>query len=210
MKKHLGLCILVSFSSLFLAFESKAQDMKKKKGSNISNKRIPTALKRVLRADKTDEHPYIAGKFYCNNFASQFFLQNSNLINTIDAYNIEVMAREWGTIISRLSENEKLPIYYVSLHNEEHGFHHAMNAYLLDPKKPEASESYLFIEPQSDEVLFSLREVYDHYRPFFDKSDAEEVMKISIGTFDSFTPHPYSGLYQSSTNNLYGFEVKFK
>jgi hypothetical protein len=38
---------------------------------------------------------------------------------------------------------------------DEHGFYHAINAYLVNPEKPQEIESYIFIEPQSDETFIS-------------------------------------------------------
>lgn len=208
MGKYFALFLVnfVFFSSFIFA-----QDMKPQTRNNpLATKPIPASLKKVLLDDKTDEHLYIAGKFYCHNFASQFFLQNSSLVKNMDTFDIEAMGSEWGTIILRLAETEKLPIYYVSLSNAEYGFYHAINAYLIDPAKPEALESYLFIEPQSDEVFFSLKDIYDRYRRYYDKTDAEEILKVSIGTFDAYKSNSVSGIYQSWNSSLYNFEAKFK
>ena len=164
-----------------------AQDMKPKvKPNPLLSKPLPEGLKKVLLDDKTDEHAYIAGKYYCHNFASQFYLQNSSMVKTMDTFDLEGMANEWGTIISRLASSEKLPIYYVSLSNKEHGFYHAINAYLVNPAKPQDLESYIFIEPQSDETFISSEQVYNKYRRYYDKGNEEEVVHVSIGTFDQF------------------------
>lgn len=194
--------ILILPSSLF------GQDMKKARTNPLVDKPIPEGLKKVLLNDKTDEHPYIAGQYYCHNFASQFFLQNSNLIKNMEPFDIEAMGKEWGTIISRLSETEKLPIYYVALSNAEHGFYHAINAYLINPDQPNEISSYLFIEPQSDEVFFDIKDVYDRYRKYYDKSNDEEVLNISIGTFDAFKSN--GSIYQSFSSTLLNFDVKYK
>lgn len=186
-----------------------AQDMKPKvKPNPLLSKPIPAGLKKVLLDDKTDEHAYIAGKYYCHNFASQFYLQNSSLVKTMDTFDLEGMASEWGTIISRLATSEKLPLYYVSLSNKEHGFYHAINAYLVNPEKPQDIESYIFIEPQSDETFISSEQVYNKYRRYYDKGNEEEVVHISIGTFDQFKNN--GSIYQSFTSNLYEFDIKFK
>lgn len=169
---------------------------------------IPAGLKRVLLDDKTDEHLYITGKYYCHNFASQFFLQNSSLVTNLESYDLEGMSSEWGTIISRLATSEKLPVYYVSLSNAQHNFYHAINAYLVNPAKPEDIESYLFIEPQSDEVFFLIKDIYDRYRKYYDKSDEEEILHVSIGTFDAFKSN--GSRYQSFNTSLHDFDVKFK
>ncbi len=126
----------------------------------------------------------------------------------MDAFDLEGMANEWGTIISRLATSEKLPIYYVSLSNEQHGFYHAINAYLVNPEKPQDLESYIFIEPQSDETFISSEQVYNKYRRYYDKGNEEEVVHLSIGTFDEFKNN--GSIYQSHTKKLYEFDIKFK
>ncbi len=186
-----------------------AQDMKPKERSNpLLRGPIPEGLKKVLLDDKTNEHPYINGKYYCHNFASQFYLQNSSLVKTMDTYDLEAMAREWGTIISRLATSEKLPVYYVSLSNKEHNFYHAINAYLMNPENPQDIESYIFIEPQSDETFISSEQVYNSYRDFYDKGNEEEVLHVSIGTFDQFKSNGF--IYQSFNSKLHEFDIKFK
>lgn len=199
---------LISLFLVLLSFSGLAQDMKSSNKPLLSSQPIPAGLKRVLLDDKTDEHPYITGKYYCHNFASQFFLQNSSLVTNLAPYDLEAMSSEWGTIISRLATSEKLPVYYVSLSNEKNGFYHAINAYLVNPAKPEEIESYLFIEPQSDEVFFHIKDVYDRYRRYYDKSDEEEILHVSIGTFDAFKSN--GNIYQSFTSSLQNFDVKFK
>jgi hypothetical protein len=170
---------------------------------------LPEGLKRVLLSDKTDELPYITGKYYCHNFASQFFLQNSSLVTTMDAFDLSAITSEWGTIISRLADSEKLPVYYVSLSNTEHGFYHAINAYLVNPEKPKEIESYIFIEPQTDETFLLAFNLYNRYRNYYDKSaDIEEVVHVSIGTFDAFKSN--GNIFQSWTSSLYTFDIKYK
>jgi hypothetical protein len=130
------------------------------------------------------------------------------MVKNMDTFDLEGMANEWGTIISRLATSEKLPIYYVSLSNKEHGFYHAINAYLVNPEKPQEIESYIFIEPQSDETFISSEQVYNKYRHYYDKGNEEEVVHLSIGTFDKFKNN--GSIYQSFSSQLYEFDIKFK
>lgn len=197
---------LLSAPLLFLALAGFAQDMKP--NIPLISLPLPDGLKRVLLDDKTNEHEYVPGKYVCHNFASQFFLQNSSLVSSMDAYDLEGMVSDWGTIISRLAESEKLPLYYVALSNKEHGFYHAINAYLVNPERPQDIESYIFIEPQTDETFLLPVDLYNEYRSYYDKSTEEEVLKVSIGTFDEFKNN--GAIYQSMTSNLYTFDLKFK
>ena len=86
---------------------------------------------------------------------------------------------------------------------DEHGFYHAINAYLVTPEKPQDIESCIFIEPKSDEILF-LRK----YRHYYDKGNEEEVVHLTIGTFDKFKNN--GSIYQSFSSQLYEFDIKFK
>ena len=198
---------LYSVLLILCSFSGFTQDMSTK--SPLKSQPLPEGLKRVLLSDKTDEHPYITGKYYCHNFASQFFLQNSSLVINMDAFDLVAMSTEWGTIISRLADSEKLPVYYVSLSNTEHGFYNAINAYLVNPEKPQEIESYIFIEPQSDETFLQVVDVYNRYRNYYDKSpEIEEVLHVSIGTFDAFKSN--GSIFQSWNSSLYTFDMKFK
>lgn len=197
----------VTASLLLLSFSGLTQDMDLKASPLLSHA-LPEGLKRVLLNDKTDEHAYVAGQYVCHNFASQFYLQNSSLVSSMDAFDLEGMASDWGTIITRLADSEKLPLYYVALSNKEHGFYHAINAYLVNPDKPQEIESYIFIEPQTDQTFLMAKQVYDQYRSYYDKSNEEEVLQVSIGTFDAFKNN--GAIYQSMTSNLYTFDLKFK
>lgn len=172
-----------------------------------NSKEVPKKLKQVLKKDKTNEHPYIEGKYYCHNFASQFYLQNSSLVTSLENFDLVAINREWGTIISRLAESEKLPIYYVSLSNKDHGFYHAINAYLVNPEKPNEVESYIFIEPQSDETFITPDQLYNHYKMDYNQGPGDETLHVSIGTFDKFQNNGF--VYQSFTHHLYEFNLKY-
>jgi nitrogenase molybdenum-iron protein alpha/beta subunit len=118
---------------------------------------------------------------------------------------LDGIASEWGVIIQRLEETEKLPIYTVTLNDENRKFSHMINAVLLDQDHPEKLESYIFIEPQSDAVMLTAEDVYNHYLGYFNVSEAHEKLNMSIGKFDSYK---FNGnIYQSWGNQLYKFEL---
>jgi hypothetical protein len=78
----------------------------------------------------------------------------------------------------------------------------------VNPEKPQEIESYILIEPQSDETFISSEQVYNKYRRYYDKGNEEEVIHISIGTFDQFKNN--GSIYQSFSSQLYEFDIKFK
>jgi len=203
LEKAVVCCVLISMT----ATQSFAQNMDVSSSKN-EIKAAPSEITNLLKEDNTSELTYVNGRFVCHNFASTLYLSRSSLVTTLDAYDLEGINIDWGIIVNRLAESSKLPIYYVSLANKEHGFYHAINAVLVNPDKPDEIASYIFIEPQTDETFLTAQEVYDEYRHYYDKSDDEEILKLSIATFDEFKK---SGpIYQSITNNLYEFDLKFK
>ena len=196
---------------LFLMISAQAfsQDMKTKKVM-APKKKIPAELLAVLKSDKTNTHPYISGQYYCHNFATQLYMQNSCLLRDLEAFDISAIESEWGTIISRLAESSKLPIFYVSLSNKESGFYHAINAYIVNPAKPEDIASYIFIEPQSDETYLTAKNLYDEYRHYYDKSpEVLEILHVTISKVESVKKNS-AGTLQTMTTDLQAFDVQFR
>lgn len=190
--------ILTLFSS-----HSFSQDMKDISSSSegFNNE----TLKRVLEEDKTNERKYIVGKFVCHNFAKTFYLQRSSLVEDLSAFDIKGIADDWGVVIQRLAETEKLPIYTVTLIQKEYGFYHMINAVLIDEKNPEKMESYVFIEPQSDAIMATPQDVYNRYSYYYDKTPEHEPLTLEIGLFESFKNNGY--INQSWGKQLYQFEL---
>lgn len=196
--KYLTLITLSLFS--FMAF---AQDMKSVTSSEkgYDNEK----LKRILDEDKTNERKYINGTFVCHNFAKTFYLQRSSLVEDLSAFDIEGIADQWGVIIQRLAETEKMPIYTATLVQKEHGFYHMINAVLVDEKNPSKIESYIFIEPQSDAVMVTPQDVYNRYAIYYDKTDEHEPLSLEIGRFDAFKSN--GTIYQSWGEQLFKFKI---
>jgi len=194
---------LLIFNLFILSVLAFAQDMKTITGSEGSYD--DEKLERILKEDKTNERQYIAGKYVCHNFAKTFYLQRSSLVEDLAAFDLDGIASEWGVVIQRLAETEKMPIFTVTLTQKEHGFYHMINAVLVDEKNPGKLESYIFIEPQSDAVMVTPQDVYNRYSHYYDKSDKHEPVTLEIGKFDSFKHN--GNIYQSWGKQLYSFEI---
>jgi len=178
-----------------------AQDMDNKSKIKSNQEVVPQDLKTIIKNDQTDKYKYINGKFVCHNFASTFYLQNSCLISSFDNIDINGIKEDWGIIIQRLNESLKMPIYYVSMVNTKTGFYHAINALRVNPDKPNEISSYIFIEPQTDEVFMTAQELHQSYNFYY----GGEPVEISIQTFDEFKK---SGpIYQSITNEVAHFVI---
>jgi hypothetical protein len=198
MHKLLVVFIIVGISAQW----AWSQNMDKYSTSQGPHSKTPADLKKVLFEDQTDKQVYVPGKFVCHNFASTFYLQNSCLITNFDNIDIDGIKQDWGIVIQRLGEKIKLPIYYVGLANKKSGFYHAINAMLVNPEKPNEITSYIFIEPQTDEVFFTPQELHKAYYNFY----GSDSVTVSIQTFDEFKK---SGpIYQSITNEVVQFEVR--
>ncbi len=200
----INLMLLLTLSSLVIA-----QNMDRN-SKQPASKKTPSEITKMLKEDSTDELLYVNGRFYCHNFASTLYLRRSSLVTTLDSFDLNGINTEWGVVINRLAESLKMPIYYVALSNVEHGFYHAINAVLVNPDKPEEISSYVFIEPQTDETFLTAREVYDRYKSYYDKKrDVDEVLKLSINTFDAFKKSESGTIYQSFTGEKYSFDLRF-
>jgi hypothetical protein len=179
------------------------------KRSNAS--KAPAEIINLLKEDNTDKHIYVKGKFYCHNFASTLYLERSSLVTSMDAFDLEGIKLDWGVVITRLAESSKMPIYYVSLSNKESAFYHAINAVLVNQEKPSEISSYVFIEPQTDETFITPEDLYDRYRMYYDKDPSEEEpLHLRISTVDAIKHTEHGTAFQTSTNKLYDFDLKFK
>ncbi len=113
--------------------------------------------------------------------------------------------------MKRLGDTCKLPLYYVSLSQEESGFYHAINALLVNPEKPDEIASYIFIEPQSDDVMLTGEQVFKKYSRYYQNKIEKPVVKLKISTLDSVKRYNGPGtVLQSSTKNLFEFELNGK
>ena len=195
--KNFILLISLAFTSLVFA-----QDMK----VNQDDKAVVPhdKLRKILLDDETDKNEY-SRRYTCHNFAKTFYLQRSSLVDDLASYDIKGIADDWGVIVTRLEEQAKMPIYTLTMVQKEYGFYHMINAILIDEKNPEALESYIFVEPQTDEVFMSPEAVYKRYGSYYDKTEQHEPLTIEIGTFDSFKHN--GNIYQSWGKQLYKFEI---
>jgi len=193
---------LILLTTLVLSFPVFSQDMKVNQDDKvvIQNEK----LRQILLDDETDKNEY-SRRYTCHNFAKTFYLQRSSLVDDLANYDIKGIADNWGVIITRLEEQAKMPIYTMTLIQKEHGFYHMINAILIDESKPETLESYIFVEPQTDEVFMTPDAVYKRFGSYYDKTDAHEPLNIEIGTFNSFKHN--GSIYQSWGDQLYKFEI---
>lgn len=172
---------------------------------------IPKDLSTLLKEDSTDELTYINGKFVCHNFASTLYIQRSSLVSTLEDFDLDSISTDWGVIVKRLGDTCKLPLYYVSLSQEETGFYHAINALLVNPEKPNEIASYIFIEPQSDDVMLTGEQVFKKYSRYYQNKIEKPVVKLKISTLESVKRYNGAGtVLQSSTKNLFEFELNGK
>ena len=140
-------------------------------------------LRDMLSRDDTDEIPYVLGHFSCHNYSKRLYLQHSNQVQSLDAFHLEDMEREWTTTINR-SEDAKFELYTVTLTSPEEGYFHAINAVLLDKDNPQDINSYVFIEPQSDKLLLA-EDLRSHSNRLMNRNMTAPI-KIDVGTFDQF------------------------
>lgn len=189
---------LIFFS--FIAHHSFAQDMKQ----SIEHQRIPSDFDHIaelLREDNTDQITYDYGKFTCHNFAKKLFLERSTLLEDMNDFDFEGIEKEWGVRINREDHTQKEPIYIVTMVHQASGFYHAINAVLIDKEQPEKVESYIFIEPQTDEILLTSGDLHKRYKRYY----KNESVEVTIGIFNKFK---FNGnIYQSFQDNLYKFDV---
>ena len=184
-----------------------AQNMDSLGGSTLKGS-VPKELSSLLKQDTTDELTYINGKFVCHNFATTLYLQRSSLVTTLEEFDLDSIAVDWGVVVKRLGDSCKLPIYYVSLSQEETGFYHAINALLVNPEKPEDLSSYIFIEPQSDDVMLTGDQVFKKYSRYYQNKIEKPVVTLKISTLESVKRYNGPGtILQSSTKNRYEFKL---
>lgn len=184
----------------FFTIQSFAQDMK----LSIEHQRIPSDfdhITKLLREDTTDQITYVYGKFTCHNFAKKLFLERSSLINDLESYDLGGIEEQWGVRINREEQTQKEPIYIVTMVHQASGFYHAINAILVDTERPSDIDSYIFIEPQTDEILLTSRDLHKRYKRYY----KEESVNITIGVFTKFKFNGH--IYQSFQDNLYNFDV---
>lgn len=156
-------------------------------------------IARILAEDNTDLNTYIMGKFTCHNFSKTLYLQRSNLVKDIAKYNLEGIKEDWGIDIEREAHTDKLPLYTVNLTNEESGFYHSINAVLVKPEAPESLDSYVYIEPQTDEILETPELMYQRYSKHLQNTDAGKILDVSIGKFEGLKHNGHIYQYLDSS-----------
>lgn len=159
-------------------------------------------LHRILKLDDTNRQSYIMGKFTCNEFSMRLYFQRSER-GYPQAYDLPGFEIDSGVPFQTDGSTEKLPLFYVNMTHIPAGFYHAINAMLINPERPDVPESYIFIEPQTDEVMLSLKEVYDHYARYY--GHINSPLEVNISDIASYK---FNGkIYQSFSSPLYRFQV---
>ena len=158
-------------------------------------------IAKVLSEDRTSTYKYIDVIFTCHNFARTLYLQRSSVVENLDAYNLPGIKEDWGQEIDREASTTKLPIYLATLTNEKVGFYHTVNAVLVNPLHPETLSSYVFVEPQTDEIFETVVELYDRYDRYFDKTPEGKTMEVDIGLFTEFKNNGF--IYQSTDQTIF-------
>jgi hypothetical protein len=179
-----------------------AQNMKPTAGAKPTGK-FPE-LARVLAEDDTDQIPYTVGKFTCHNFSKTLYLQRSTEVKDLAPYRIEAIKEDWGNEIVRSEKTKKLPIFILTMWNVESGFYHSINAVLTDLQAPYNLNSYVFVEPQSDEIFATTKEMYRRYEHYLKMG---KTLQINISNFTSFVNNGY--INQSLDELILHDEVTF-
>lgn len=137
----------------------------------------------VLAKDTTDKVKYELASFSCHNFSKKLYIQNSSLVKDFSPYNLTDLEADWNTRIE-INEENKLDLYYVTISSAEDGYFHAINAVLLNKEQPDKLSSYVYIEPQTDQVYlaYDLRKFSER---LMKKSFVGEI-KVELRTFDAF------------------------
>lgn len=195
-------------NTLFAAFliitsaNAFAQNMKPIAGAKPTGK-FPE-LSRVLAEDDTDQIPYTVGKFTCHNFAKTLYLQRSTAVRDLAPFRIEAIKEDWGNDIVRSEKTKKLPIFILTIWNVESGFYHSINAVLIDIQAPFDLNSYVFVEPQTDEIFASTKEMYRHYEHYLKMG---KTLQIDVSNFTGFVNNGY--INQSQDELILHDEVTF-
>lgn len=175
-----------------------AQEMRPPKKPKLSRH---TDISRVLLEDQTSTYKYIDVDYTCHNFARTLYLQRSSLVLTLDDYNLAGIKEDWGHEIIREEPTAKLPIYMVNLANKKVGFYHTVNAVQINAEDPKALSSYIFIEPQTDEIFETVTELYTRYAGYFDETPEGKILEIDVGVFTEFKHNGY--IYQSKDETFF-------
>lgn len=180
-----------------------AQNMKPQ--SVNSSSQSHREIKSVLFEDDTDAIVYSAPRFTCHNFSKTLYLQRSSLVEDMTNYDLDGIKLDWGNIILRDENSKKLPIYMLTLSNTDHGFYHSINAILINPEAPLNIESYLFVEPQTDEIFETPKDLVKHYSNFLSKPGFEKELLLDVGLFTKFI---FTGtIYQSHQESILKFQA---
>jgi hypothetical protein len=160
-------------------------------------------LAKVLKQDDTDAQIFINRRFTCNEFTMRFLIQRSS---GVVAENIDRAGFEQETGVSFQTEGNlpKLNLYYVNLTHAASGFYHAIGAYLVNQLAPEKVESYIFFEPQTDEVMLTPKDIFNKYQRFYGKLPDAKV-EASISELISYK---FNGnIYQNRTERILSFII---
>ena len=175
-----------------------AQEMKPPKKPRLSRY---MEVSKVLLEDQTSTYKYIDVNFTCHNFARTLYLQRSSVVKDLSAYDLPGMKEDWGHEVVREESTTKIPLYMVNLVNEKTGFYHTVNAILVDAQNPKALSSYIFIEPQTDEIFETVAELYHRYAGYFDETEEGRSMMVDIGLFTQFKNNGF--IYQSTDETIF-------
>jgi hypothetical protein len=196
--KIIAITLLTLLSSTVLAQNMKPISLK-------SASQDHSAIRSVLSEDDTDSIVYNAPIFTCHNFSKTLYLQRSSLVANLENYDLEGIKIDWGNIILRDENSKKLPIYILTLSNTDHGFYHSINAILINPEAPLNIESYLFVEPQTDEIFESPKDLVKHYSNFLNKPGFKKELLLDVGLFTKFI---FTGtIYQSHQDSILKFQA---
>ena len=158
---------------------------------------------RVLKQDDTDAQFFVNRRFTCNEFTMRFLIQRSSRVLK---ENIDQAGFEQDTGVSFQAEGNlpKLNLFYVNLTHAASGFYHAIGAYLVNPEAPEKVESYIFFEPQTDEVMLTPKDIFNKYQRFYGRfPDAQIEAGIS-----EFVSYKFNGnIYQNNTQRVLQFTI---
>lgn len=120
----------------------------------------PEAKKRfanyILQLDDTDKREYRSFTSLCTGFSSQLYLRYSSRAHLTEP-ELQWIKESGKVDVPPVPKKLKAPILMATYPG------HYFNAFLINEKEPEKIDSYLVLEPQSDEIFTKGSEAYEHY-----------------------------------------------